>query len=151
MRVSLKEMLAAVAIMALAFGFALHVRTTTQKLHNFELNSRHLNAERDFQFRMVLVEENFRRAGYIFLSDIPADQVGVAFGTFERKYSWATDGKPAISGMEFCELLRPLRYGFMSSQRIHWGVETEPTLRQIQAAADQSSGTIVIQVSYRLH
>jgi len=151
MKLSLKELLVAVAVVSLAFGFALHVRSTKRQLNEFESNMRHASAERDFEFRMSLVEENFRRAGYLFLEDLSNDQIGPRGGTFERKYGWSTEGKPAVSGSEFCDELRPLIYGFTSSQHISWTVETNPTLRQIQTAPDQTSGTIVFVVNYQLH
>ena len=151
MKLSLKEMLIAVAIIALALGFALHVRTTKQQLSEFESHSRHASAKRDFELRMLLVEQNFRRAGYTFLPNLENDRFGESDGTFERKYDWATNDKPAVTGLDFCELLRPLTEGFTNSQKILWNVESEPNLRQIQVSPDQTSGTISFRIAYSLH
>jgi len=151
MNISLKEMLAVVAFLTLALWFALHVRSTERRLASFELNSRHVNAGRDFESRMLLVEENFHRAGFTLLGDLPGDRIGVNGGTFERTYTWGTDGKPAVRGIDLCELFRPLTAGFTNTQYIYWDVASEPTFQQIQSSTPQTSGTMIFRITYRLH
>ncbi len=148
MKLSLKEMFVAVAILGLGFGFALHVRNTKQQLDKFQSNSHHASANRDFEYRMLLVEENFRRAGYILLGSLNDHRTGNGDGTLERKYDWETNGKPPISGMEFSELLRPI-FSFTTTPHIRWDMTLEPTLQQIQSSPDATSGAIVIRVDYR--
>ena len=117
-------------------------------MSQFHSELRTATAERDFEFRLLLVEENFRNAGYVILGQSPNDRIDFLGGSFERKYDWSTDGKPVL-GLEFSELLNPLTEGLTNSQRIHWNLESEPSLEQIQSSPGQTSGTIVLRAEYR--
>lgn len=149
MKLSLKELLLVVAIVGLGLAFVLHLRSTRGQLNKFESAYFHEVARTNFETRLFLVEENFRRLNYTLLPDVNDFSTNDFDGCFESSYAWSTGDQPPVSGQELAELMRPLINGFTNTQRMQWDVQTEPSLEAIQTNPRQESGAILFRVNYR--